>query len=884
MALVLADRVKETTTTAGTGTITLAGAVTGYQSFAVIGNGNTTYYTIAGQGTSEWEVGIGTYTSSGTTLTRTTVLASSNGGALVPFSAGIKDVFVTYPAGKSVNQDASGKVGIGTTTPAYKLDVSGVIRGTSDALINGATVGLGSGSINVNVAFGTTALFNNTSGYANSALGYGALFSNTTGGNNTAVSGALYSNTTGSANTGIGYGALVSNSTASGNSAVGYNSLYNNTTGTFNTALGYQSGYSSTTASAITAIGYQALQNNTGYSNTALGAQTLFTNTTGAQNTALGSAALYLNTTGSSNVAIGYYAGFSNTTASNNTAVGYFSMQANTTGNSNVAVGAYAMNFNTTGAYNTAVGYYALSANTTPNSNTAVGYYSLAANTTGYNNTAVGYNSLLSSTTGANNTAVGLNALTNNTTAGGNSAFGSGALQSNTTGAQNTAIGTSALLINSTGNYNTVVGYQSLYNTTTGYNNVALGWQSGYTNSTGAANTFIGSQAGYFNTTGVGNTFIGNGAGSAMTTGSTNVIIGNYNGNQSGLDIRINNGYIVLSDGSGSPRQVIDSSGNTNIFGSLRIGSVTGANGTVLYSPTAANLRLGGADAAAPVGQILSVQNVVTGTTNTAGANFTINGSQGTGTGVGGNIFFLLSPAGASGTTQNSLTTALTLSPTPNSVSSTLAAFAGQITVPNSTYAIVRNDLNNTGFGFFGGFPTLLNGGTLSAVGNAGALWVNQLQIGGTYTTPYSIVSATVSGKFQFGGPDSPTPVAQRFGPQSAATGNLNVQGPTFTINGSQSTGNQPGGDIVFQVASSGASGTTQNPLTTTVRMYSNRTVQVGASYLVAALPTGASASQGARTWVTDAASATYSVGATVTGGGTNVIPVFFNGTAWVAG
>ena len=103
MALVIADRVKETTTTTGTGTVTLGGAVTGYQSFAAIGNGNVTYYTIAGQGTSEWEVGIGTYTSSGTTLTRTTVLASSNSGSLVSFSAGTKDVFVTYPAEKSVH-------------------------------------------------------------------------------------------------------------------------------------------------------------------------------------------------------------------------------------------------------------------------------------------------------------------------------------------------------------------------------------------------------------------------------------------------------------------------------------------------------------------------------------------------------------------------------------------------------------------------------------------------------------------------------------------------------------------------------------------------------------------------------------------------------------
>jgi len=99
MALVIADRVKDSTTTTGTGTVTLSGtAATGYQNFSVIGNGNTTYYTIAGQGTTEWEVGVGTYTSSGTTLARTTVLSSSNSGAAVNFSAGTKDVFVTYPS------------------------------------------------------------------------------------------------------------------------------------------------------------------------------------------------------------------------------------------------------------------------------------------------------------------------------------------------------------------------------------------------------------------------------------------------------------------------------------------------------------------------------------------------------------------------------------------------------------------------------------------------------------------------------------------------------------------------------------------------------------------------------------------------------------------
>ena len=110
MALELADRVRETTAVTGTSSAVLLGAVTGFQSFAVIGDGNTCYYTISDQSGPNFEVGIGTYSTSGPTLARTTVLSSSNGGALVPFPAGTKDVFVTYPAEKSVNLDASGNV------------------------------------------------------------------------------------------------------------------------------------------------------------------------------------------------------------------------------------------------------------------------------------------------------------------------------------------------------------------------------------------------------------------------------------------------------------------------------------------------------------------------------------------------------------------------------------------------------------------------------------------------------------------------------------------------------------------------------------------------------------------------------------------------------
>ena len=140
MAFVLADRVKETTTTTGTGTVTLGGAATGFQSFSAIGNGNNTYYTIAGQGTAEWEVGIGTYTSSGTTLSRDTVLSSSNAGSKVNFSAGTKDVFVTYPAGYTAN-------GVGGGVGAILLTASTV---TANATLLTGQNGFSVGPVTIN--------------------------------------------------------------------------------------------------------------------------------------------------------------------------------------------------------------------------------------------------------------------------------------------------------------------------------------------------------------------------------------------------------------------------------------------------------------------------------------------------------------------------------------------------------------------------------------------------------------------------------------------------------------------------------------------------------------------------------------------------------------
>ena len=133
MALVLADRVRESSTTTGTGTITLAGASFGYQSFAVVGDGNDTYYTIYDPTSGDWEVGIGTYTASGTTLSRTTVLSSTNAGSLVSFGAGAKDVFVTYPSERSVYRDSANTYTVQQAFDALTANTAGIGTATLTA-------------------------------------------------------------------------------------------------------------------------------------------------------------------------------------------------------------------------------------------------------------------------------------------------------------------------------------------------------------------------------------------------------------------------------------------------------------------------------------------------------------------------------------------------------------------------------------------------------------------------------------------------------------------------------------------------------------------------------------------------------------------------------
>jgi len=286
MALVLNNRVRETTSTTGTGAVTLGGAVGGFQTFAAgIGNDNTTYYAISINTENEWEVGLGTLNSDSSTLTRTTVLESSNSDAAVDFAAGSKEVFCTLPSEKAVYLDASGD-----PVPAQISFKEGGTNFTNSLLVGHSTTGTLSAA-DRNVGVGPTALTSLTSGDNNVGIGHGAADAVTSGAMNTIV--GAYAGTTVSTN---GY-----------NTGMGGYTLQD-TTGNFNTAFGYGADMQNASGTYNVSLGVNALEGVSGNSH--------------SYNTALGSKSLEVLTTGDYNIGIGYLSGDNITTGSGNVVLG----------------------------------------------------------------------------------------------------------------------------------------------------------------------------------------------------------------------------------------------------------------------------------------------------------------------------------------------------------------------------------------------------------------------------------------------------------------------------------------------------------------------------------------------------------------------------------
>ena len=249
----------------------------------------------------------------------------------------------------------SGNVGIGTTEPSARLEISGRVSqiGLGYSTFFGYEAGKNDDlTNNYNTAVGYRALYFNTTGHHNFAMGNYALYYNTTGHDNSAMgSYALYSNTTGYDNSAMGVNALYSNTTGYYNSAMGVGVLLSNTDGYDNSAVGVNALYFNTTGYCNSAVGMNALfYNTTGCDNFAMGVDALRSNTTGYHNSAMGTNALYSNTTGSYNSAMGVNAGryiadgvTANQTSNNSVFLGY-DTRANADGETNqIVIGATAI-------------------------------------------------------------------------------------------------------------------------------------------------------------------------------------------------------------------------------------------------------------------------------------------------------------------------------------------------------------------------------------------------------------------------------------------------------------------------------------------------------------------------------------------------------------
>lgn len=307
----------------------------------------------------------------------------------------------------------TGNVGIGTSTPEFKLDVSADVR------INGLRIGRGAGDQSLNTALGSSSLNSNTSGSGNSAMGYRTLRYNTTGYNNSAFGhSSLTANTTGNSNTAYGTYTLEANQSGYTNTAIGSYALNENTAGYNNTCIGYFACKNNATGFNNCALGHYALTNNeTGFSNVAVGPYALFYSHYRSNLIAIGDSALYFNGMdcdtdyeGSDNVAIGSKSMYYNKTGYNNTSLGFQALRLNNYGYANTAIGKEALLNNSDANYNTACGRGALTSLNTGGCNTALGAYA------GFNRvdvsfgTYVGYNAYPNADGLDNTAAFGYNA------------------------------------------------------------------------------------------------------------------------------------------------------------------------------------------------------------------------------------------------------------------------------------------------------------------------------------------------------------------------------------------------------------------------------------------------------------------------------------------
>ena len=523
------------------------------------------------------------------------------------------------------NSTGHSNVGVGTNALFYNTEKSNLVAIGDSALYNNGTDATTVYHAIKNSAFGSKALFSNTTGFNNIASGFESLYSNTTGFRNTANgANTLYSNTTGYRNTANGNFVLYSNTEGNDNTACGYASLKENTTGFSNVAVGVSSLHNNTYRSNIVAIGDSALYNNgSGASlsyhsieNTAVGSKSLFSNTIGYYNTAFGFNSLFSNISGSHNAAYGHKSLGENTIGYCNTGIGMNANYNNLEGNNNTTIGfqAGAGSVLHSKSGNVFLGYRAgcfeygdnklyiensdsdipliygefdnklLRINGTLDINNEY-QFPLSDGANGQFFTTDG-NGILSWTNVSEVNEI--NDLTDAKTGGSSVFLGLGAGDyDDGTDNTNVAIGIDAMKNNTVGYNNTATGYHSLTLNVFGFDNVAYGCESLGKNTSGYGNTGIGFQANNHNQEGNYNTIVGfqAGAGQSSHNKSRNVFLG-Y---QAGYNEYGNNKLYIENSNSPIPliygefdNNLLRINGTLDINNAYQFPTIDGSNGQII--------------------------------------------------------------------------------------------------------------------------------------------------------------------------------------------------------------------------------------------------------------------------------------------------------------
>jgi len=525
-----------------------------------------------------------------------------------------------------------------------------------------------------NFYFGEDAGNLSASGENNTSTGKEALLAITSGDNNT-VGGfqAGTDITSGNRNALFGVLAGASLTSANDNVAVGYNTLVASLTGGNNVAIGANA-LSTYLLSEAVAVGSGALLNATGLNNTAVGTSAGGSITTGASGVYVGySAGTNASQPAGANsvvcigngtyaasdcIVIGAGAGSATeakivlgTTSQDEVLIfGRSFYKAPVAANRNYFFGPAGNNTLTSASACIGVGEFALMSVSTGAANTAVGDYALSALTTSSGNTAVGNSALKNAVTPTDCTAIGSQALEALTSGTGATAVGKLSFATTTGGNNNTGIGDSTGRYTTSGARNCAMGYRSFEGNTTGSDNLSIGFGAMLERQGGDGNIALGSGAmGGSSVTALGsyNIAIGFDAGKSLRgSADDNIFIGRDAGDHASQGDAVDNSIAIGKDAytTASHQMVL---GNTSH--------------TAFILEGATSIKLG-RDVAAPAARTIAMQSVVAGTSNTAGVNLTIAGSQGTGTGAGGAIIFQYAAAGGAGSSQNSLSNVMTIS------------------------------------------------------------------------------------------------------------------------------------------------------------------------------------------------------------------------------